>query len=101
MKDDKEELLQGIKERMRQKGGLESNHFFQVMKEDSYLLKDLFQTFSGNQIIDAMLAEGKNHGEGIGVWIRRRGDALPIYTEIYPSEETNRENNLAEMTLYS
>lgn len=101
MGDDKEELLQGIKERMWQKGGLEPYRFYQVMKEDPYLLKDLFQTFSGNQIIDAMLAEEKNHGEGIGVWIRRRGDTLPTYTEIYTSEETKREENREEITFYS
>ena len=101
MGEDKEELLQGIKERMRQKGGMEPFHFYPVMKEDPYLLKDLFQTFSGNQIIDAMLAEEQEQAEGIGVWIRRRGDALPTYTEIYTSEGKKCEENGAETTFFS
>lgn len=85
--NDKEELLACIRERMNGKEGNTSTRFFKVMKEDPYLLKDLFQTFSRNVIVDAMLDETQINEEKIGVWVRRRGQSLPIYTEVYTTEE--------------
>jgi hypothetical protein len=96
MNDDKEELVAWIKERMRQKGGGSPGSFYQVLKEDPYLLKDLFQTFSGLHIIDAILDENAKDADYIGVWVKRKGDSLPTYAEIYTSDVIKNETNQSE-----
>jgi len=89
--NDREELLAWIKERMRQKGGNGPSSFYQVIQEDPLLLKDLFQTFSDHRIVDVMLDEEQQGYEHIGVWIRKRGDSLPTYAEVYTAENSQYE----------
>ena len=87
MNTEKEELIAAIRQRIAQKGGNTADAFYQTVREDPLLLKDLFQTFSGNRIIDVMLDETCQYADHIGLWVRRKGDSLPTYAEIYAAED--------------
>ncbi|NLH64343.1 MAG: hypothetical protein GX478_09195 [Erysipelotrichaceae bacterium] len=100
MNEDKQELIAWIKERMRQKEGDPSACFCQVIREDPLLLKDIFQTFSGSQIIDAILDETQTEQDHLGIWVRRRGDLTATYTEVYPDCRAD-EKNAEEESPYS
>lgn len=102
MNEDKEELMDLIRQRMCTKEGTAAECFYQAVKEDPYLLKDLFQTFSGSRIIDAVLAEKDEEDACIGVWVRRKGDSLPTYAELYSSDILKNETKTGEnLPLYS
>jgi hypothetical protein len=89
MNEDKEELLSWIKERMRQKEGEQPARFCQLLREDPLLLKDIFQTFSGSQIVDAILDETKTKDDHLGIWVRKKGESMATYTEVYTDRRTD------------
>lgn len=98
MDEDKEELIAFVRQKMQEKEGGPSECFYQVVKEDPYLLKDLFQTFSEDEIVDAILAEKASDANCIGVWIRRKGESLPTYAEIYSSNVQNLASEMKKKT---